>query len=64
MITTLIYIVIPLLLLSLAGGLFFLLVDKGETGRKRTVYLLGLRVFCNSINHISSYWIVYRRAWK
>jgi len=24
---------------------FFLLVDKGETGRKRTVYLLGLRVF-------------------
>ena len=44
MITTLIYIVIPLLLLSLAGGLFFLLVDKGETGR-RTVYLLGLRVF-------------------
>jgi len=45
MITTLIYIVIPLLLLSLAGGLFFLLVDKGETGRKRTVYLLGLRVF-------------------
>jgi|TARA_B100001094_G_scaffold320084_1_gene365767 hypothetical protein len=45
MITTLIYIVIPLLLLSLAGGLFFLLVDKGESGRKRTVYLLGLRVF-------------------
>ena len=45
MITTLIYIVIPLLLLSLAGGLFFLLVDKGETGSKRTVYLLGLRVF-------------------
>ena len=45
MITTLIYIVIPLLLLSLAGGLFFLLVDKGETGRKRTVYLLGFRVF-------------------
>ena len=35
----------PLLLLSLGGGLFFLLVDKGETGRKRTVYLLGLRVF-------------------
>ena len=31
--------------LSLAGGLFFLLVDKGETGRKRTVYLLGFRVF-------------------
>ncbi len=45
MITTLIYIVIPLLLLSLGGGLFFLLVDKGETGRKKTVYLLGLRVF-------------------
>ena len=45
MITTLIYIVIPLLLLSLAGCLFFLLVDKGETGRKRTVYFLGLRVF-------------------
>ena len=45
MITTLIYIVLALLLLSLAGGLFFLLVDKGETGRKRTVYLLGLRVF-------------------
>ena len=45
MITTLIYIVIPLLLLSLAGGLFFLLVDKGDTGRKRTVYFLGLRVF-------------------
>jgi len=45
MITTLIYIVLPLLLLSLAGGLFFLLVDKGDTGRKRTVYLLGLRVF-------------------
>ena len=45
MITTLIYIVIPLLLLSLGGGLFFLLIDKGETGRKRTVYLLGLRVF-------------------
>ena len=22
-----------------------MLVDKGETGRKRTVYLLGLRVF-------------------
>ena len=45
MITTLIYIVRPLLLLSLAGGLFFLLVDKGDTGRKRTVYFLGLRVF-------------------
>ena len=45
MITTLIYIVIPLLLLSLGGGLFFLLIDKGDTGRKRTVYLLGLRVF-------------------
>ena len=45
MITTLIYIVIPLLLLSLGGGLFFLLIEKGETGRKRTVYLLGLRVF-------------------
>ena len=45
MITTLIYIFIPLLLLSLGGGLFFLLIDKGETGRKRTVYLLGLRVF-------------------
>ena len=45
MITTLIYILIPLLLLSLAGGLFFLLVDKGDTGRKRTVYFLGLRVF-------------------
>ena len=45
MITTLIYIVIPLLLLSLGGGLFILLIDKGETGRKRTVYLLGLRVF-------------------
>tara|TARA_A100001388_G_scaffold60754_1_gene42049 strand:+ start:1697 stop:1906 length:210 start_codon:yes stop_codon:yes gene_type:complete len=45
MITTLIYIVIPLLLLSLGGGLFFLLIDKGETERKRTVYLLGFRVF-------------------
>ena len=49
MITMLIYIVLPLLLLSLAGGLFFLLVDKGETGRKRTVYLLGLRVFFAAI---------------
>ena len=49
MITTLIYIVLPLLLLSLAGGLFFLLIDKGETGRKRTVYLLGLRVFFAAI---------------
>ena len=49
MITTLIYIVLPLLLLSLAGGLFFLLVDKGETGRKRTVYLLGLRLFFAAI---------------
>ena len=49
MITTLIYIVLPLLLLSLVGGLFFLLVDKGETGRKRTVYLLGLRVFFAAI---------------
>jgi hypothetical protein len=49
MITTLIYIVLPLLILSLAGGLFFLLVDKGETGRKRTVYLLGLRVFFAAI---------------
>ena len=49
MITTLMYIVLPLLLLSLAGGLFFLLVDKGETGRKRTVYLLGLRVFFAAI---------------
>ena len=45
MYTTLIYIVLPLLLLSLAGGLFFLLIDKGDTGRKRTVYFLGLRVF-------------------
>ena len=45
MITTLIYIVLPLLLLSLAGALFFLFIDKGDTGRKRTVYLLGLRVF-------------------
>ena len=45
MITTLIYIVLPLLLLSLARSLFFLLIDKGDTGRKRTVYLLGLRVF-------------------
>ncbi|MAR95818.1 MAG: hypothetical protein CMD46_05650 [Gammaproteobacteria bacterium] len=45
MITTLIYIVLPLLLLSLAGGLIFLLIDKGDTGRKRTVYFLGLRVF-------------------
>ena len=45
MITTLIYIVLPLLILSLAGGLFFLLIDKGDTGRKRTVYFLGLRVF-------------------
>ena len=45
MITTLIYIVSPLLLLSLVGGLFFLFVDKGDTGRKRTVYLLGLRIF-------------------
>mgnify|MGYP001158928501 FL=1 len=45
MLTILIYIVLTLLLLSLAGGLFFLLVDKGDTGRKRTVYLLGLRVF-------------------
>ena len=45
MITTLIYIVLPLLLLSLVGCLFFLFVDKGDTGRKRTVYLLGLRIF-------------------
>ena len=45
MITTLIYIVLPLLLLSLVVGLFFLFVDKGDTGRKRTVYLLGLRIF-------------------
>ena len=45
MITTLIYIVLVLLILSLAGGLFFLLIDQGNTGRKRTVYLLGLRVF-------------------
>ena len=45
MITTLIYIVLPLLLLSLAGGLFFLFIDKGDSGRKRTVYLLGLRGF-------------------
>ena len=49
MITTLIYIVLPLLLLSLAGGLFFLFIDKGDTGRKRTVYLLGLRVFFAAI---------------
>ena len=45
MITTLIYIVLVLLLLSLGGGLFFLLIDQGDTGRKRTDYLLGLRVF-------------------
>ena len=45
MITTLIYIFLPLLILSLAGGLFFLFFDKGDKNRKRTVYLLGFRVF-------------------
>jgi hypothetical protein len=45
MITTLIYIFVPLLLLSLAGSLFFLLVDQGKREKKRTLYLLGLRVF-------------------
>ena len=56
MITTLIYIVIPLLLLSLAGGLFFLLVDKGESGRKRTVYLNLACVLFNGNLLISIYY--------
>tara|TARA_B100000700_G_scaffold70786_1_gene78709 strand:- start:441 stop:662 length:222 start_codon:yes stop_codon:yes gene_type:complete len=45
MIKTLVYIVAVLLVLSLAGGFFFLFIDQGDTGRKRTVYMLGLRVF-------------------
>ena len=45
MIKTLVYLVAVLLVLSLAGGFFFLFIDQGDTGRKRTVYMLGLRVF-------------------
>jgi uncharacterized membrane protein len=44
MLKILIYIVLFLLVLSLASGLFFLLVDQGKPDKKRTAYSLGLRV--------------------
>ena len=44
MIKTLIYIDVFLIMVSLASGLYFLIVDQGKTDRKRTVYSLGFRV--------------------
>ena len=44
MIKTLIYIDVFLIMVSLASGLYFLIVDQGKTDSKRTVYSLGFRV--------------------
>ncbi|MDB2604257.1 DUF2909 domain-containing protein [Gammaproteobacteria bacterium] len=44
MIKTLIYIDVFLIMVSLASGLYFLIVDQGKTDSKRTVYSLGCRV--------------------
>ena len=44
MIKTLIYIDVFLIMVSLASGLYFLIVDQGKTDSKRTVYALGARV--------------------
>ena len=44
MIKTLIYIDVFLIMVSLASGLYFLIVDQGKTHSKRTVYSLGFRV--------------------
>jgi hypothetical protein len=44
MIKTLIYIDVFLIMVSLAIGLYFLIVDQGKTDSKRTVYSLGFRV--------------------
>ena len=40
MIKTLIYIDVFLIMVSLASGLYFLIVDQGKTDSKRTVYSL------------------------
>jgi len=58
MIKTLIYIDVFLIMVSLASGLYFLIVDQGKTDSKRTVYSLGFRVtfpglnFCDFISKI------------
>ena len=39
-----IYIDVFLIMVSLASGLYFLIVDQGKTDSKRTVYSLGFRV--------------------
>ena len=44
MITTLIYIDVFLIMISLGSGLYFLIVDQGKPESKRTVYSLGFRV--------------------
>ena len=44
MIKTLIYIDVFLIMVSLASGLYFLIVDQGKTDSKRMVYSLGFRV--------------------
>ncbi|MDB9813219.1 DUF2909 domain-containing protein [Gammaproteobacteria bacterium] len=47
LVTPLIYIVIILILLSLASSLFFLFKDQGQG--KRSVYSLGIRVSLGAI---------------
>ena len=44
MITTLIYIDLFLIMISLGSGLYFLIADQGKADSKRTVYSLGFRV--------------------
>ena len=44
MITTLIYIDLFLIMISLRSGLYFLIADQGKADSKRTVYSLGFRV--------------------
>ncbi|MEC7805387.1 MAG: DUF2909 family protein, partial [Pseudomonadota bacterium] len=44
MLKTIIIILLFLLLLSLFSGLVFLFKDKGSPNKKRTLYMLGIRV--------------------
>ena len=44
MIKPLIYIDVFLIIISLASGLVFLLIDQGKKDSKRTTYSLGIRV--------------------
>tara|TARA_B100002019_G_scaffold161933_1_gene139670 strand:+ start:338 stop:559 length:222 start_codon:yes stop_codon:yes gene_type:complete len=44
MLETIIIILLILLLLSLFSGLVFLFSDRGNPNKKRTLYMLGIRV--------------------